>query len=248
MRNSLASRIVCVGLSLVLLLVGCATAGDSGETLTPAQARMRQQSADYNRTILEGVGMGALAGGAIGAGIGATTSSENRGMAALIGAAIGAFTGAVAGGISGSYYANKKEQYANEEQRLDAVIADISTENQKLEALNRTTQDVVTEDTCKLDGIQQGLAAKKITQVQAQRELASIDGDRRVIETTITNLKKRRDEWNQVAAEARQERMAGAGGAKMADVDRQIEQLNQQIALMQGELEALTSRRTSVVG
>jgi len=248
MHNSLASRIGCVGLSLVLLLAGCAGTAETGEPLTPAQASMRQQSADYNRTILEGVGVGALGGAARGAGIGAVASSNNRGMGALIGAAIGAVAGGIAGGVTGSYYANKKQEYANEEQRLDAVIADIASENQKLEALNRTTQDVVAEDKRKLDSIEQDLAAKKITKAQAQRELASIDGDRRVIEQTITNLKKRRDEWKQVAVQARQEATSGTGNAKVAEIDREIEQLSQQIALMQGELEALTSRRTSIVG
>lgn len=244
MRRSLASRILAVGLSIALLLGGCATQGQQpDDQLTPAEARLRQQSADFNRTIAEGVGLGALGGAALGAGIGAL-ATKNHGAGALIGAAIGALSGAIAGGLTGSYYASKKQQYANEEQRLDSMIADLSTENDKLEALNATTKQVVAENIAELDSIQGDLAAKRISKAQAEQRLAQVDKDRQTIATTLASLKKRRTEWQEAAAQARME----ASAQQTRVLDQQIAQLEKQINVMQGELDALTSRRTSVVG
>jgi len=244
MRRSFTSRILAVGLSITLILGGCVTHGQQpDEQLTPAEARLRQQSADFNRTIAEGVGIGALGGAALGAGIGALVT-KNRGTGALIGAAIGALSGAVAGGVTGSYYANKKQQYANEEQRLDSMIADISTENQKLEALNATTQQVVTENLAELDAIQGDLSAKRISRAQANQRLAQVDNERQTIALTLASLKKRRNEWQEAAAQARMD----ASGQQVRMLDQQIAQLEKQINAMESELDALTSRRTSIVG
>lgn len=247
--RSLKCRTLAGVLAGVLLLNGCAglpgaSGGDPGRPLTPAEQRMRQQASDYNRTIAEGVGVGALAGAAVGAGIGAAASGGNRGKGALIGAAIGGLVGAIGGGLTGQYYAKKKEQYANSEQRLDSVIADLETENQKLESLVADTRTVVAADKAKLDKVQKDLAANRISHQQAQRELAAVDSNRKVLSDTIVNLKKRRDEWREVEQQARQD----GTSTKVAQIDREINRLETQIGLMQDELDAINSRRATVVG
>ncbi len=124
-------------------------------------------------------------------------------MGALIGAGIGALVGTVAGGATGSYYAEKKQRYSNEEQRLDSMIADARSYNAKTELTLATTRAMVAEDRGKLTMIEQDVAAKRISQEQAQRELAGIDRRRQLLATTIASQKARRDEWRQAVAEAR---------------------------------------------
>ena len=94
-------------------------AATDGPPPTPAERRLAAQESDYNRTLAEGFVIGAVGGAAIGAGLGAALTKGNRGMGALIGAGIGALAGAIAGGATGSYYAEKKQEYANEEDRLE---------------------------------------------------------------------------------------------------------------------------------
>lgn len=235
-------------LVVVLLVNGCATAssgGDTGRPLTPAEERMRQQSSDYDRTIAEGIGVGALAGAALGAGIGAAASGGNRGKGAAIGAVIGGLVGAAAGGMTGQYYADKKKQYANEEQLLDSIIADLETENRRLDSLVADTRTVVADDHRKLDQVRSDLAANRVSRQEASRRLAAVDSNRKVLAATIAKLRNRRDEWRSVAQKARAD---GAGNPKVAQIDQEINRLESQVALMQHELDAINSRRSSVVG
>ncbi len=217
---------------------------DPGRPLTPAEMRMRQQTSDFNRTLAEGVAIGAVGGAAAGAGIGALAGGDNRGTSALIGAGIGAVLGSLAGYAAGSYYAEKKRRYADQEQLLDAMIADARADNQKTEMLVRDSQMVAAADKQKLDQIKRDLAAKKISHEQAQKELAAVDSNRQVLESSITNLGKRRDEWRQAALEARSD----ANNPRVAQLDNEINKLDKQIALMQSELDAINARRLTVVG
>jgi prefoldin subunit 5 len=233
-----------------MLLTSCAGVGggaqfsDPGRPLTPAESRMRQQTNDFNRTLAEGVVVGAVGGAAAGAGIGALAGGDNRGKSALIGAGIGAVLGSLAGYTAGSYYAKKKEKYVDQEQRLDSMIADARADTQKTEALFRDTQTIAAADKQKLDQIKRDLAAKRISQEQAQKELAAIDSNRQALEASIANLAKRRDEWRQAAQEARSD----ANNPRLAQLDNEIGKLDKQIALMQSELDAVNARRLTVVG
>ena len=248
-KTKVRFRATAVVVAGAMLLASCAgTSGaqftDPGRPLTPAEMRMRQQTSDFNRTLAEGVAIGAVGGAAAGAGIGALAGGDNRGTSALIGAGIGAVLGSLAGYAAGSYYAEKKGRYADQEQLLDAMIADARADNQKTEMLVRDSQTVAVADKQKLDQIKRDLAAKKISHEQAQKELAAVDSNRQVLESSITNLGKRRDEWRQAALEARSD----ANNPRVAQLDNEINKLDKQIALMQSELDAINARRLTVVG
>ncbi len=247
-RYKVAFRAFVLLWTTVFGLNACATAArpSSPSALTPQEERMRAQAADFNRTITEGVVAGALGGAAAGAGIGALANKRNRSQGALIGAAIGALAGALMGGAAGKYYADKKERYANQEQRLDAIIADLQKQNAELNALVDSTRTVVDADKRKIDDVSKELAANKISKQEARQRLASVEGNCRFLSQTIATLKQRHDEWKQVADQARAEPTSDS--KKIQVLDGQINRLEQQITLMQGDLDALNSRRVSVVG
>jgi outer membrane murein-binding lipoprotein Lpp len=236
-------RAMAAAMAGIMLVGGCAATAPA-RPLTPQEARMRAQSADFKRTIAEGVGIGMLAGAATGAGIGAAAYGKDRGQGAIVGAIIGGVMGGIAGGIAGNYYAQKKQAYANEEMRLDAIIADLQAQNTSLAQLVDATRTVVQADQQKLDRIQQDLAAQRITRAEADRQLAAIDDNRRVLDQTVRDLQKRKSEWLEVAAEARTD----TSSARIASLDAEIATLESRIAEMQTELDALNSRRASVVG
>lgn len=235
-----AVALLCAGL---IGVSSCAVTTPS-RPLTPEEQRMRAQAADFNRTIAEGVVFGALLGAMAGAATGAAVKSKNRGEGAAIGAAIGALAGGVLGGAAGSYYADKKQQYANEEQRLNSIIADLRQQNTELAKLVDSTRIVVAADQQRLNQIDQDLASKRISRQQAQRQLAAVDENIRFLQQTVSTLRERRADWQAVADNARADTASG----RVQQMDQEIDRLEQQIRLMESELNALTSRRASVVG
>ncbi len=119
--NRLLLRIVTLGVVLCLF-VGCATS-------------------DANRTKSEGTGFGALLGAGLGAGIGALVGGK---QGALIGAGAGALLGAGAGYYAGSTVAERKEKYANDEDRLNGETAVVAQYNSELNEYNEQTATKVT--------------------------------------------------------------------------------------------------------
>lgn len=239
-------RVSAAAIAALLMVQGCA--GVSGPAAdapppTPAEQRLAAQKSDYNRTLAEGLVIGTVGGAALGAGIGAAVT-RSRGAGALIGAGIGALAGAMIGGATGNYYAEKKQKYANEEDRLDSMIADAEAYNAKAAATLATTRSMVVDDQQRLATIDQEVAANRMSKAQAERQLAGVDRRRQLLRDTIASQQARRDEWRQAVAEARRD----SDNPKVAEVDQQIARLESQIALMQQELDALNSHRATVVG
>jgi uncharacterized small protein (DUF1192 family) len=106
-----------IGLSLVgVLLAGCATTSDS------------------TRTKAEGTAVGAGIGAAVGAGLGYIFGGTKG---AIIGAGAGAAAGSIGGYAYGSHVANRKQEYATQEDYLDALIVSAQNVNQRTDALRQ---------------------------------------------------------------------------------------------------------------
>jgi gas vesicle protein len=95
---------------------------------------------DRTRTQTEGTLVGTGIGAAIGAGIGAALGGR-RG--ALAGAAIGAGVGGMAGLAYGTSVANKKREYASEEEWLAACLAEAKTTNEQAAAYNNRLKNTL---------------------------------------------------------------------------------------------------------
>lgn len=124
----LMRKLVVVG-SILVLLSGCATTGTTGSG-----------SSDSSQTKKEGIAWGALIGTAIGAGIGYALQGKDG---LKKGAAIGAVAGAGAGYLAGSKVAQIKEQYASEEDQLNAEIQLAAQYNEELSTSNKETLDQI---------------------------------------------------------------------------------------------------------
>src|SRR5215475_9173201 len=83
---------------------------------------------DRERTQAEGTGTGAIVGAALGAGLGAIFGG---GKGAAIGAGAGAAAGALGGYALGTHVANQKQNFARQEDYLDAVIASARQMNEQ---------------------------------------------------------------------------------------------------------------------
>jgi len=132
---------------------------------------MRAQSRNFDRTVWEGV----LYGTAVGA--------VGRGVAK------GAGIGAVAGGVTSLYVAVKQLDYAQREDQLESMIADIKQTNREIEELIEAARTVVSEDKRKLTAVNeryrqglitlQGLQSARAAMVENQKiMLNAIEGAR----------------------------------------------------------------------
>lgn len=222
-------------LSVTIPLSGCKADGpdhlaspDGGATgLSPAQERMRQQGEDFNRTMVEG----AVAGAVIGGLIGALTGHNDRGRSIALGAA----AGAAIGGLGGYWMGKQKESYVNEEARLDSMIADVRTDNQRLAGLVESSQQVIAEHRKELGRLEKAVAAKRLSRQEARVQLAAMRDDKAYLEQTVDNLKKRRDEYQYASRESRRTTRAASG----AELDREIARMNSQIGQLESQLAGL---------
>jgi len=100
---------------------GASTTATPDSSLTPEEQRLRKQSQAFQRTVWEGVLIGASAGALLGVFQGKDTEGILK--RALIGGAVG--------GLAGAYIANKQKQYSNTEDQLDSMISDVQKSNKE---------------------------------------------------------------------------------------------------------------------
>ncbi|MDM8515575.1 YMGG-like glycine zipper-containing protein [Desulfobacterales bacterium HSG16] len=96
---------------------------------------------DDSRTKAEGAGGGAAVGAAVGALIGQLAGKDTE--STLKGAALGAAIGAIAGGAYGNHVANKKSNYAKQEDYLNACVASARQINRETEQYNASLRNEV---------------------------------------------------------------------------------------------------------
>ena len=156
-----------IALIVVLFLFsGCAaTGGAPGSSPT---------TSDADRTKAEGAAFGALLGGLVGAATGALVGGENRGTAAAIGFGIGALGGGAAGYMYGKTAAERKQLYADDEQRLDGEINILKNYNAALDKQNIANQNKIQElekRVADLQSTSQKLRAKAYLSANEQQAL-----------------------------------------------------------------------------
>lgn len=213
-----------------VFLAACATSNVDQSTLSPAEKRLREQADTFNQTVVEG----AVAGCAVGLLVGLLAAGNgSRGQ----GAAIGCAAGAAMGGATGYYIADKQEQYANEEARLDSMTDDVRKDNQRLADMIATSRQVIAEDSKTLEGLNQKVASGKMSKEKARQELARIDENTQYMQKTLAKLKEKHEEYVQARAQTE-------GSAKRTQaMDGEIAKLEKQIAQLEGDINGLMQRR-----
>ena len=197
---------------------------------TPAEQQLRSESEFFNRTGWQAC---AISGGGVGLAVLLITKDKGKALASAV-VACGV-------GMGANYYLQqRRQQYSNKEQRLEQMIADVRADNQRLSRVIQSADEVITEDKKRIDEIDKAYKQKQMTMDQAHQEMQSVDNNRAYLEQTLANLKKREAEWIQVADAERDKQSK----ADMAAIDREINQLQKQIASLESDLEILVNRRS----
>lgn len=144
-------------------------------TLSPEERALREQARRFDRTVWQGVMIGAVAGGAIGV----LAGGDARG------AAEGVMVGAAVGAIAGVYVAGMQKRYADKEDQLQAMTADVQTANRETEALIADVRKVIEEDRRRLAAVQAQIGRGQATQAQLIQERGRAAGNRRVVEQAL---------------------------------------------------------------
>jgi hypothetical protein len=219
-----------------LALPGCATSTDPGGyrpasvPLTPAERRLRRQTADLARTNTQAC----VAGGALG-GLSMLLLSRNRrdaGQRALV----GALAGCAAGMGLNTYVQGERRQYAFEEERLRSMLADVRADNDRVARLIDTTEEVIAADKRRIADAERSYAAKQTSLAQARRELRAVRDNRVHLKRTHAALRDRHQEWARISSYERRL------GSDTRALDAEIERLKEQISGLEEELMLIDQR------
>ena len=230
-----------IALATGLLTAGCVTTGDiqgmattglstltggtqpqtqtaAGASLTPAEQRMRQQSKAFQKTVWEGVLIGAGAGTLWG------VIQGDKAKDVLLKAAIG---GAV-GGLAGAYIASKQKQFSSKEDQLDAMIADVRRSNQETEALIASVRQVIAEDKKRLATVEQRYRKGQASQTEVADARRRITDNRAVIAQASTGAREKQTMFQGAERQYRQDNP----GTDTKPMQRELEVYNRNLSTL----------------
>lgn len=213
------------------MLPSATQAAPSAIQPSPALANSSEVSF-FSKTGLQACGGGALAG-VVTCKLTKTCDSDKGALnAAILGCGIG---------IGANYYIDyQRSQYADAEQRLDALIADVRADNQKLQNLTVQAQQVLSQDKNTLASIQQGIKRKTLEKSQAQAQVVQIDANTQTLNKTLADLKSRHQQWQDVAKSERGQ------SPKAEALDAEISRMQKQIVTLQQNVDNVAQQRTAL--
>jgi hypothetical protein len=196
---------------------------------------------DGARTKTEGTLVGAGVGAAAGAGIGAAIGGRGG---ALLGGLIGAAAGAIGGYAYGSHVANKKAEYASEEEWLDACIKSAEENNQALREHNRKVVAEIGSLEKQTARLEKAYAAKTAGKAVLTAEKEEIDQKIKKNAEWIAAAETEISEQSKVVAEAR----SSGQNDYAATLQKEIDSLKRQKSQLEDSNKKLTamSSRLSV--
>lgn len=148
---------------------GSATCEEQGST--PAERKLCEQAAAFNKTVWQGALTGALLGLAY------TLLSGGDTDEALQNAALGAAVGALAG----AYVANKQSEYADQEDVLNSMINDVHLKNQEVQGLINSMQAIIANDQSRLVELDARYKQQLLAREELDRELKKVNRNREEI-------------------------------------------------------------------
>lgn len=184
--------------SLVLFAACLIVSGCAGNqaTTTGSISPIRAQTDDFKTTVAQGVVAGAIVGGLAGALTGGGDSKR-----ILEGALIGGGVGLVGGYL----IAGQKQAYANQEDALNAVLADTQQRNDKLTRILATTDQVIVRRRADLANLKASTGAAQ-QKVAAQKQLlADLEEDKAALNHAIELARDNGKQIDQNVAELKKQ-------------------------------------------
>jgi hypothetical protein len=193
---------------------------------------------DRQRTQVEGTGVGAAAGAGLGAIIGAIAGGKDG---AWKGAVAGGLVGALGGFALGTHVANQKAKYANDEDYLDAVIANARQVNEETKQYNAYLDNEIQKLDQETALLVRQYNQKKITKVALNNEKAKLEAKLAESEKVLQAVK------NELAIQKRVlKEEQGQSQAQLNALQAQIVELERHKAELEQQVDTLASIKTRV--
>jgi predicted RNase H-like nuclease (RuvC/YqgF family) len=222
-------RLVAIAL-LPLWLVACAgqpyqSGSYNNAPLSPSERQLREQTSVFGNSYVQSCV-------ATGAGLALLTyvlSGENRGRRSAMAFAAGCGIGM---GVN-SYVQQRRGQYRNNEQRMNAYIADLRKSNRHLQQLLATSARVREQDRQRIAEIDRAYFDRSISGAEAERRMDRVRSNRDHLRETLDALLEKQADWERIS---RIERNSGVNTRRL---DEEIARLRQQVASLETELDLM---------
>lgn len=215
--------ILAVILCGVLAMGGCANIKDDG-----------------TRTRAEGAGTGAVIGAVAGGVLGQIIGGDTKGT--LVGAAIGAAIGGAGGYAYGNHVANQKAKYAQEEDWLDACIAQARQKNQEIVAYNQDLTRQIDKLKKETASLRKQYKNKKTRVAKLKDKKAATDSLLEAANKELASAKQELEAQQSVRAEAEK----SGKGDFVVTLDSEIAQLKGNIKELEKRTDELASMSASM--
>lgn len=186
-------------------------------TLSPACAHL---ASDRGRTQAEGLFAGAGIGTLVGLGIGYWLGGKDG---AKKGAAIGAGIGAIGGAIYGNHVANKKAEYATEEEWLNECLAQARASNEDAVAYNKELKATLADYKAKGGAADSRKIAAELD--ETGKVLAALNQEiteqKKVVSTTASNPQTQ-ELQKEIAALEKQKQEMEQGNKELAAISSRV--------------------------
>lgn len=232
--------VVTAAAGSMLILSGCVTTGSSllsgNSSGSPADPRLTQGN---DAQFFSRSGYQACAAGAAAGLLGCALTNPGNKTQCMIVAGIGACGVA----MGANYYLDqRRSEYANTSERLEAMSADIQEDTRKVAARTETAREVMQEDEARLQRIQREIETQQLDQATAERDLAAIDGNIGILRRELVNMRNKAEEYQEVADAERVE----ASPEEIARIEQDIDLMNQQVLALQQEVDDLYNMRSAI--
>lgn len=221
-----------------LILSGCASTGSSllGDAFVSADPRLTQTS---DAEFFSKSGYQACAAGALTGVLACTLSnSSNKAVCAI---AAGIATCGVAMGAN-YYLDQRRSEYANSAERLKVMSDDVREDTRKVQERTQTALQVIADDQKSLARIQQEMKRQDMDKAAAQKDLARIDKNLKVMRKDLDNMNNKVAQYREVSES---EHAAGNKSAS-SKLDTEIKKMNSQVASLQSEVDRLFEQRSAI--
>jgi hypothetical protein len=227
--------------ALSLLLVACPTTNplsslnsgpDSGQTgtnteaaepqMTEAEKQLQEDEKRFSSTVMGGAAVGALAGaglGVVGCHLAGYNGAKLRNCILLATAA-----GGVTGGVDGYVTAKREAAGKNELRAVQATVADVKQDNEKLKSYLTNSNKVLAEGQARLAHLRSDMQQRKISADQAEEERQREERNIGSMTKTLEQAKQTRTNYVEAS------KKLGGDAQSKRQLDTEINRMNQQIA------------------
>lgn len=143
------------------------------------------------------------------------------------------------------YLEQRRSQYSNATQRLEAMKADVTQDTQRVAMRTETMREVIRDDKKRMTELQKSIKAKQTDTEAARKDLAGIDKNIELMRKELNAMKDKSDNYAKVLQD---EKAGDAKGKKkeLGQVEGEIKKLNLQVASLQKEIDGAYAQRSAI--